>query len=101
MWIVSKDKKSIVNSDYVETFFIGADGNTIKANFANSNKGCQIAQYSTILETETALEMLAKAISEKTSIAMPTTKEIQGKMAENEARWHHATGKKTKGHGGS
>jgi hypothetical protein len=48
------------------------------------------------------MQIIAERISRNdTDIYMPNKKDIHAKISLEESRWHHATGKKTKGHDGS
>lgn len=60
MFIISKDKKSIVNSEKVTSIYVGADGCTIKADFHNS-KGCQLARYNSEEYSKIAMDILANS----------------------------------------
>ena len=62
MTIVSKDKKHIINFDYVTDIFIGSNEVSIKVNFSNS-KGCELERYYSQKDASVAMEMLCDAIS--------------------------------------
>lgn len=100
MFIVSKDKKAIVNADSTTVIYVGSDGITIKADFSNG-RGCQLGRYDSLEECKKALEMMAKEIGKVDTFQMPESAAIKAEIVKNETSWHHATGKKTKGHGGS
>lgn len=102
MIIISKDKKHIINFDYVTDIFIGSNEVSIKINFSNS-KGCELERYCNQEDTNVAMEMLCDAISRKASkFEMPTEKQIQAKIVQyHDTLSRHISGKKTKGHGGS
>lgn len=48
-----------------------------------------------------ALEILSNKLNEKQTICFPTRDEVKAKMNNQSQSYHHATGKKTKGYGGS
>lgn len=100
MFILSKDKKSIINSEEVTSIYIGADGCTIKADFCNG-KGCQLARYSSEKASQVAMDILANSFGKSDVCFMPEDSSINTKLNLLEHKKHHITGKKTKGHGGS
>lgn len=100
MFIVSKDRKSIVNSEKVTSIYVGADGCTIKANFQNDG-GCQFASYNSERYSQIAMDILAKSFGKLEVFFMPEDNFINAKLNLLEHKNHHNTGKKTKGHGGS
>ena len=100
MFIVRKDGKSIINFDQIETLYIGGDGCSIKVDY-KSGKGCQLGTYSSITEAKEVMELIAGSIGKTEVYHMPSDDAIKARMNLKEKRYHHATGKKTKGHGGS
>lgn len=102
MLIVSKDKKAIVNMAAVSSIYMGHDNCSVKVDYQNG-KGCQLGRYNSERATQIAMDMLVEKIGiGKTEIFfMPDDKDIDAKLANESNLWHHATGKKTKGHGGS
>lgn len=58
MYIVSKDKKSIINTEQITSIYVGADGCTIKADFGNG-RGCQIGRYMSEKECQAAIGIIA------------------------------------------
>lgn len=100
MYIVSKDKKSIINTEQITSMYVGADGCTIKADFRNG-KGCQIGRYNSEKECQIAIEIIAGSFGRSDACFMPEDNAINAKISLGGQKYHHATGKKTKGHGGS
>ena len=101
MFIVAKDGRSIINANNITSIYIGADGCTIKADFENG-KGCQIARYDADKFSKIAMDIIANSIDGNSTICyMPDNKSIQAKLNLEEQKYHHLTGKKNKGHGGS
>lgn len=101
MFIVDKNKKSIVNFNEIENIFIG--NNSIKANM-RSGRGMQLGAYNTIEDTEIAMDILLEKISinSKIFIQMPSDKEIQAKiLLKPTQKQTSLKGKKSKGYGGS
>ena len=100
MFIVSKDKNSIINTQQTTSIYIGADGCTLKADFGNG-KGCQIGRYNSEKECKTAIEILSERIGKSEVCFMPQDNAISAKINIGDQKQHHINGKKTKGHGGS
>ena len=44
MFIVSKDKKALINLEQVTSIYIGSDGCSVKADYRGGN-GCQLGRY--------------------------------------------------------
>lgn len=100
MFIVSKDKKAIINLEQVASMYIGSDGCSIKADY-RSGSGCQLGRYNTDKEARKAMEMVAECIGKTEVCFMPNDNSIQAKLNIEEQKHHYINGKKTKGHGGS
>lgn len=100
MYIVSKDKKSIINTEQVTSMYVGADGCTIKVDFGNG-KGCQIGRYNSEKECQIAIEIIAGNFGKADVCFMPESNAINAKLNLTEQKQRHISGKKTKGHGGS
>lgn len=100
MYIVSKDKKSIINTEQVTSLYIGADGCTIKADFGNG-KGCQIGRYHSEKECQVAIGIIATSLGKSAVCYMPDSAAITARLSTGESKQHHISGKKAKGHGGS
>lgn len=77
MFIVNKSKDMIINTDHMIDVY--ADRNCIIVALSGLSKTLRIADYKSETETSCAMSYLSG----------------------NNRSWHHATGKKTKGHGGS
>ena len=102
MLLMSKNKDSIVNLEYVENIYIGANGTSIKM-ISNSGSGSQLGAYTTSEETKMALNILSNRIkSNESLIEMPTEKDIQAEVVSlGVEKQTCSTGKKTKRRGGS
>lgn len=103
MFIVGKDKETVANTEFVTNIYIGIDNCSIKANFIDG-KGCQIAKYNSEEQAQIAMEILLNDLEKGKSgvcIFMPDENAIKAKLNSKEQKYHHLTGKKTKGHGGS
>lgn len=100
MFIVSKDRKAVINLEQVATMYIGSDGCSIKADYRSGN-GCQLGRYNSDKEARKAIEIVADSIGKTEVCFMPDDNSIKAKLNLAEQKYHHITGKKTKGHGGS
>ncbi len=100
MFIVSKDKNSIVNAEQITAIFVGADNCSVKADFQNG-KSCQLGRYNSEAAAKTALEMVAYAVGKSEVRFMPDDDTVKAKINLEEQKQQHISGKKTKGHGGS
>lgn len=99
MFIVSKERDNIINTSQITNIFAGGDGYTVKAAFANGS-GCQIGRYSRPVANK-VIEMIGLAAGRTEVYFMPQDEEVDAKQNAEQTRYHHITGKKTKGHGGS
>lgn len=97
---MSKDKKSIVNTEQITSMYVGADGCTIKADFGNG-KGCQIGRYNSEKECQVAIEIIAGNFGKSDVCSMPESNAINAKLNFEEQKQRHVSGKKTKRHGSS
>lgn len=100
MFIVSKDKNSIINTEQITAIFVGADNCTVKADYQNG-KGCQLGRYNSEAAAHMAVEIVANSIGKTEVCFMPDDNSINAKISIGEQKPHHISGKKTKGHGGS
>ncbi len=102
MLIVSKDKRAIINIAAISSIYIGHDGRSIKTNYQNRD-GCQLGTYASEKATQIAMEILEKniCIGNSEIYFLPQDTDVDAWIANAGEKWHHATGKKTKGHGGS
>lgn len=100
MFIVSKDRNSIVNTQQITSIYIGADGCTLKADFCNG-KGCQIGRYNSEKQSQAAIEILANSIGKDEVCFTPQDNVVNAKINIGGTKQHHINGKKTKGYGGS
>ena len=99
MYIVNKDKSQIINMEKITVMFIGNDECSIKVNFTDG-QGCQVARYSSHAAAVAVMEQIGKSMSHTEVFFLPDDNGALALLGKDE-RWHHATGKKTKGHGGS
>lgn len=102
MFIVSKDRKSLINAEQVTCIYASTDGCSLKVDFQNG-RGCQIGKYNSDGEARIAIGIIADSIKlgNMEVCFMPDDNAIKAKLNLDEQKYHHITGKKTKGHGGS
>lgn len=100
MYIISRNREAIINTDMINVIFVGSDGVTIKADFGNG-RGCQIERYDSAEECRTAMEIVMDNFGKSDICRMPDKDFIAARLKERETRRHHPTGKKAKGHGGT
>lgn len=100
MYLVSKDRNSIVNMSQITVLYLGADNCTIKADYQNG-KGCQLGRYNSEAAARMAIDIIATNMGKMEVCFMPEDSAVNAKINIGEQRQHHISGKKTKGHGGS
>lgn len=100
MFIVNKNKTSIVNMSQITVMYLGADNCTIKADYQNGN-GCQLGRYNSEAAARMAMEIVASSVGKTEVCFMPSDSAVNAKINIGEQKPHHISGKKTKGHGGS
>lgn len=98
MFVVDKNRAAIINMNNVGCMYI-SEG-SIKASYT-SGSGSQVARYNTPREAEEALKMLAESIGKSEVFFFPDDEAVRVRIAASGQKYHHVTGKKTKGHGGS
>lgn len=100
MYLVSKDRNSIVNMSQITVLYLGADNCTIKADYQNG-KGCQLGRYNSEAAARAAIDIIAKNMGKTEVCFMPEDCDVSAKINIEGQRQRHISGKKTKGHGGS
>ena len=102
MLIVNKDGTDVYNIDHVVNIYIGSDGTSIKVSAGTTTRGGILGKYRSYEETKEALKILLTNISigEKKIVYMPQDETVSEKTKIKE-KYHHISGKKTKGRGGS
>lgn len=100
MFIVSKNRNSIINTAQVTSIYVGADNCTIKADYQNGS-GCQLGRYSSETAAYAAIELIAENLNKCDVCFMPKDNSVDAKLNNGIYKQHNIDGKKTKGHGGS
>lgn len=104
MIIVNKDHNDAYNINHITNFYIGSDGCSIKVSAGSTTRGGILGKYNSYEETRKAFEILLDGISKNDNevFYVPSDEEVAGKLkTQPQQAYHHITGKKTKGHGGS
>lgn len=100
MFIVSRECGIILNFNNIVELFTGSNKTAVAAKQVDGRIIC-LKEYDTEKEAREAIGMIADEMNRKDIIYIPKKDEIKAKINLEEQKWHHATGKKTKGHGGS
>lgn len=102
MFVASKNKREVYQSEQIINIYIGSDGKSIKTAAGPATRGGVLGQYATCEEAEAAMEiLLIKLNSNEKVIYMPSDEETRHQTRRNESPHRNIAGKKTKGHGGS
>ena len=102
MIIVNKENNDAYNLSHITNFYIGSDCCSVKVSAGNATRGGILGTYNSHDETKKAFEILMGKIQNNDApvIYMPSDNDVSDKLRKKQA-YHHVTGKKTKGHGGS
>lgn len=102
MFVFNKKTGKLLNLDKISELLIGREGNKLTIARENGAMGV-FADYNTEAEAREALAMLVEFMNtgKREVFILPDEEEIRAHIRAGKERWHHATGKKTKGHGGS
>ena len=102
MIIISKDRNEAYNWNMAERIYIASNSSEVKI-VAGSTRAGNLGKYGSFEKAKKALEIIMNEmiLGRKETIYMPDDAMVQARMNENKEYYHHATGKKTKGHGGS
>ena len=101
MIIVSKDRTSLANMEYIANIYIAGNW-SVKANMNGNVSMIKLGTYTSEKAAEYAIQILMDSISGGKEICyMPQDSEVQAAKALDEKKYRHIDGRKTKGHGGS
>ncbi len=100
MYVLCSERGNLINFDKVVGLYVSSDGLSIRVEMENG-KSWKVGNYQSLQETKEALEILSNKLNEKQTLCFPTRDEVKAKMNNQSQSYHHATGKKTKGYGGS
>ncbi len=103
--IISLNRKIAIESKEVSTYFVinsQYGGYIFSACVKGDEKPNILGEYKSELEAKKALETVIRAVASEEKIVMtPDESQLKALLYGHTEVWHHATGKKTKGHGGS
>lgn len=102
MIIVNKDHSDAYNIRHITNFYISFDSCSVKVSAGSTTRAGILGKYNSYDETKKAFEILLEKIQKNDVpiIYMPSDNDVSDKLRKKQA-YHHVTGKKTKGHGGS
>lgn len=96
MFILNKDCNDVYNTDHIVNIY--QDECTIKACAGTATRGGVLGKYNNYDDTQLAYSMLINGLRQNNGVfVMPSDKDLLIKATV----YHHPTGKKTKGYGGS
>lgn len=101
MWILSKNKQCMVNSDTADSIYTVSTG--IRVRFARSNKDLTIGEYESIQIAKRVLEALHEALRLGRDYKMPDDEHAETlfSVVDTTEKQRAANGKKTVRRGGS
>ncbi len=103
--IISQNKKLAIESSQVQKYFVCVsqfEGYIFSVNIAGDKKPDLLGEYKSELEAKKAMETVVRAVAcDEKIVLVPDEDTVQATLHGHTEVWHHATGKKTKGHGGS
>lgn len=101
MWILSKDKQCMVNSDTVESIYTVTTG--VRVRFTSPNKDLTIGEYGSIQIAKRVLEALHEALRLGRDYKMPDDEHAETlfSVVDTTEKQRAANGKKTVRRGGS
>lgn len=102
MFLYNKKKGYMVNADMLKDIFLGREPGAVAVGF-ESGAATKLAVYDSEAEATEAINMIAERMSTSTRaiICVPNDEEVKSSLRSKRQTYHHVTGKKTKGHGGS
>lgn len=105
--IVSQNKKIAIDDSATRVYFVTEsqfEGYifSIATKGEGTGKPNLMGEYKSELEAKKAMETVIRAVASGEKIVfVPDEDTVQALLHGHTEVWHHATGKKTKGHGGS
>ena len=102
-FLYHRGKSYMVNLDAVKDIFLGRDTGSVSMGFLNG-AATKLAMYDSNDEAMEAIAVIAEQmnVGSRTVIEVPDVEKVRIRLRNRPLpSEHHATGKKTKGHGGS
>lgn len=101
MIIVSQDRTEMCMLEHTTHIFVNQKDFTLRIVVGDTRAG-KIGEYSCDAQVRIAFNMLTERIQTgKQVVYVPTEDEVKSRINAMGEKYHHITGKKTKGHGGS
>lgn len=101
MTIVNQDHTEMYTCEHTAHIFTNQKDFTLRIVTGDTRAG-KIGEYSCDAQVRVAFDMLAERIQTgKQVVYVPTEDEVKTRINAMGEKYHHKTGKKTKGHGGS
>lgn len=101
MVIVNQDHTEMCMYEHTTNIFINQKDFTLRI-VVGDTRGGKMGEYSCDAQVRIAFDMLAERIQTgKQVVYVPTEDEVKSRINAMGEKYHHKTGKKTKGHGGS
>lgn len=102
MIIVNKEHNEAYNTSHITNFYISSDGCSVKVSAGSTTRGGMLGKYNSYDDAKKAFEILFEKMQKNDAqiIYMPSDNDVSDKLRIKQG-YHHITGKKTKGHGGS
>lgn len=92
---------SVFNARHIISIYYASGTRTMRADLTNG-RSARASDEMTSAEGKACMSIITRRITErKDVIEVPNENEIRAELRRDNTAWHHATGKKTKGHGGS
>lgn len=102
MWIISNVGDCMVNTDHVVDIYYADTDVVALLNKAAGKATVVIGRYNNSEEAKLALCYIFNNLENVTiSLQMPSSERMHSLLIGGNKPYHHKTGKKTKGHGGS
>lgn len=102
MFIESKTADCIVNLNHIGDVYVVENSVIALLTVFSGKNTVKLGDYSTSALAREAIKFVADRIRRKEEvIKMPDEGDLSTMISRRENIYHHATGKKTKGHGGS
>lgn len=102
MYIYNKQTGKMLNLDKAVDIFPGRNEGTVTIGL-DKGGSTVFANYDSEQEAKEMISMLAEYMetAKREVFTVPGSEEVKARIVNRRENWHHATGKKTKGHGGS
>lgn len=101
MMLMVQDGTAVINTQQVEALYTTQDKRALRVELTNG-KPWNVGRYGSTEEALAAVQIIFKQMSTgRETVQVPDDDTVRAFIVQNKQAYHHATGKKTKGHGGS